>query len=467
MRAITSLLTDRVCSVYGVSQQSDYTIEWVGPKTLIVPERIDVLLKLYYIEARVCGLNMRDVTQIYSNHIHAITGFKDEENGQPDKNSIDTFLLSFDKLIDSFQKKGFDTDKSVIPVSNDNVILDGAHRLACCIYFKQPVAIVRIHHVGLKSKVKPPIYDYGYFEHYLLGRKELDLAVSQYINYSPTNLYIACLWPIISDLDSRKKVISLIKSKYKIVCCKTISPSFNLFDRLIAQVYMHDEWVGAIENNFSGSQGKSLMTFKNNSLLTFIVFEGYSTEETLALKDEIRNMFNIGKHSIHITDTNEQTAFLANIAFNENSLNLLEYADTGRYSKIIKDIYESDNGKLLNLEASKVVWGLADNHEDAKNYTYMSLKKGYCHKDLEHNPSCYFYYLGMKLVMPSEIIASEYFDEQILGPFWVQTKKIKLLPKINYFIKLKKVIIRNRVRVYLSRNPFFYKLLSSIKNKLY
>ena len=48
-----------------------------------------------------------------------------------------------------------------------------------------------------------------------------------------------------------------------------------------------------------------------------------SLEQSIKAKEEIRAKFNLGKHSVHINDTHEQTIRLAKCVLNKNSLKFL------------------------------------------------------------------------------------------------------------------------------------------------
>ena len=463
----SSLLTRRVKEVYKINQEDVLTVMTVDPSTLLVSQRIDLFVKLLYIEAKVTGNGLEYAKQAYINHIHSITAFKDEENGQSEKNSVNAFVNTFDFLISEIKEKGFDATKSVIPISSDGIILDGAHRLACCAYFDIPVSVVKIPHVGLTKDIKPPIYDWRYFERYLLGQHYLDAAVRLYIRYAKKNVYMACIWPKAADPIKRRDAIGLIDKEYNIIYTKTFKPSFRQFDRLIAQIYMHDDWVGNIENGFSGSKGKSLLTFQKDADLTFVVFEGFGKEGIIRFKERVRNIFQIGKHSIHITDNLEQTAFLADIILNRNSLRFLEEGNPDKYKLLIRDIYNAYKGNgMLNLSAAKIIWGFSGKQSELFLLSNKEIKSPYTAAYISADPSAFFCYLGMKAMMPSLDVASKYlvsFDRNqlikrnrnsIVGFY------MKLLNELGVFRR----IAMDRLFQFLSNHSSIHNLLRKIKH---
>lgn len=346
MEELLVKISEVVKNYYHIDSNTLFSVETIPSSDLIVPQRLDVLIKLYYVEAKVKGYNMEFAKELYTKHISSITRFTNSENGQDDKNNINDFITTFDKLIDSFQRDGFNDKLSLIPISSEGIILDGAHRLACAIYFGKPVKVIRFPHIGLSGEIKPGIYDYQYFKNFLLEQKYLDVAVHSYIKYSRKNIYIACLWPKADNKEKRELAKEIIGKNHPIIASKEVRLSFFAFDKFVAQVYMHDDWVGCIENNFSGSQGKSKLTYKEKSSSKFVLFEGADKDDTLRLKEEIRAIFNIGKHSVHMTDNTEQTRFITNIVFNRNSILFLQYSNPGKYSKDVKNLYNMNNGRM-------------------------------------------------------------------------------------------------------------------------
>ena len=56
----------------------------------------------------------------------------------------------------------------------------------------------------------------------------------------------------------------------------------------------------------------------------------------MKIKDKIREVFNVGKHSVHITDTKEEAIRTARVVFNDNSIHFLNYAKPNKYISIHK-----------------------------------------------------------------------------------------------------------------------------------
>lgn len=457
----SQLLSQRAFQYYEVGQHNDYE-EMVlsDTRVLIVPQRLDVLIKLYYIDAYVRKLDMHYPVEVYNAHIHSITGFTNKENGQLEKSSQAAFVNIFNNLIDSFQKEGFNEKKSIVPVSKEGVILDGAHRVACSIYFKTPLKVLKLNYVTKEGAVRTPIYDYSYFQRYALPEEYLDLAARQYLKYTNKNVYIACLWPSVPNSTQRKKAVEKIAERYPLVYCKNVKLSFQALDRLISQVYMNDSWVGDVVDNFKGSTSKTLMCYNPKGCETFIMFEGGSKDETLCLKEEVRELFNIGKHSIHITDNTKESNYIGNYVFSTTTINFLEKAQLGKCPQLMKDIQTVNEGEVLNFRASTILCGL-EKYDGSCNLLLKDsdLKKGYSIEDVKNNPNLTYTYVGKQFFNATEDISKDILKVVPTGPYLASNKlknsrlikqiyylkkyyRVKFLKLINTMCKLIKMVIR-------------------------
>jgi len=133
--------------------------------------------------------------------------------------------------------------------------------------------------------------------------------VTKFVEYA-LNVHIAFLWPIQKD-----KNIAIETIIPNIVYIKKIQLNPNGAHNLLSQIYYGEEWLGNIENNFSGVNGKLVECFKTFDSFEVIAFQAESLEKVLKIKDNIREVFNVGKHSVHITDTKEEAIRIARVIF--------------------------------------------------------------------------------------------------------------------------------------------------------
>ena len=102
---------------------------------------------------------------------------------------------------------------------------------------------------------------------------------------------------------------------------------------LIKNIYANEEWLGDELDNYDGLYYKlnSCFADSNDKVNIYSVF---AKEETiLNIKNTVRKVCNIGNHSIHTTDKDEDIDNLEKSYFNDNTIN---------YLNIIRDINQSN-----------------------------------------------------------------------------------------------------------------------------
>ena len=100
------------------------------PINLVSQYRYDVFIKYYYVQAYITNNNYDMAKKIYLNHIKSFNNFT-EPDGR--KNTPESFIKSFNNLINDVKKHGI---KTIIPITKNGEIIDGAHRLAVALYLK-------------------------------------------------------------------------------------------------------------------------------------------------------------------------------------------------------------------------------------------------------------------------------------------------------------------------------------------
>jgi len=305
---------------------------------LLTPNRFDIIAKYIYVKFKVENISSDFVKELYLNHIKVFNGFV--ENDESQKIGEKAFLQSFDNLIESIKNKGF-LDKNIIPLANDNSILDGAHRIATAIYFNQRVRTI-------STELEPHNFNYEFFEKRGLERVYLDAMALEYAKLKD-NVYIILIWPSAEGKESELKEIF---EKYgKIVYRKNVYLTENGSVNLILQTYKNEKWLGNEKNDYIGARNKARWCFQGNNPLRVFLFE--SAEDLIKMKEEIRRLFNIGKHSIHINDTKDETIELAGLLFNENSIHWLNNAqrrDFKWFDRLLKHYVNFLKKKKLDFD---------------------------------------------------------------------------------------------------------------------
>lgn len=170
-------ISDYLKKYYHLDEKYEYETEYLDPVRLLRPERIDLGAKLYYIHSKVTGQNERLARCLYAKHIMAFQDGIVQEAGNPEKKGMEKYFQDLDNLILIFSKKQYDPEKSWIPVDYKGNLLDGAHRVACAIYFKQKIKIVKLH------TVKAYLFDYRFFLVRGLEREYLKLMAATFAEF--------------------------------------------------------------------------------------------------------------------------------------------------------------------------------------------------------------------------------------------------------------------------------------------
>ena len=103
------------------------------PINLVSQYRYDVFIKYYYVQAYTTKSNFDFTKKVYLDHIKSFNHFI-EPDGR--KNTPESFIKNFNNLIDDVKKHGV---KTIIPITKNGEIIDGAHRLSIALYLKVKV----------------------------------------------------------------------------------------------------------------------------------------------------------------------------------------------------------------------------------------------------------------------------------------------------------------------------------------
>jgi hypothetical protein len=346
-------------------KQNEYYIKNIKANQLLTWNRFDLAFKLLYLEMK--DYDMKFSKDIYKEHIRAFSLGKFTEPGNENKNSIDKFIDEFNKTFENIKQNGFDKNKTLIPLSKNGSIANGAHRVASAIYLDKNVDCVQIDS-------SDHIYDYNFFYTRNVSRDILDMVATKFVEHA-SNIHIAFLWPI--GINKDKEVKEIFKN---IVYEKKIKLNANGAHNLLSQIYYGEKWLGDVKNHFSGANAKLVECFKTFDEFSVIVFEANNLDEVLKIKDNIRDVFGAGKHSIHITDTKEEAIRVARVVFNDNGLHFLNFAKPTKYistynkvAQFKKFIFENNlDVEDVIIDSSMIlsVYGI----REAKNIYFLSKK---------------------------------------------------------------------------------------------
>ncbi len=439
---------------------------------LLTWNRFDLTFKIFYLEQ--LNLNVEFSEGLYELHLKSFGMGRIREPGNQNKNSIEVFTREFKKLHKSILNNGFDHKISLIPLANDGTIANGSHRIASSIVAKENVHCI-------STGVEMHNYDYNYFKKRNIPIAVLDQMACKFLEYSK-NTFLAFIWPSVGNQE-------FLVEKYirNIVYKKSINLNLNGAHNLLTQVYAGENWIGSFENNFEGVRGKLNECFRINNPLKIIAFQAVDLDEVLSIKEKIRKNFNLGKHSIHITDSSEESLNLGRVVFNDNSVHFLNNANPTRYKNnltklnLIKDIFKNfkvdkssfifDGGIVLSLyglrESNDIDYLTIGNEVDLN--AECKLFENHCDqlffhkesaKELISNPKYYFYYEGIKFICLEQIYKMKL--ERGEGKDRIDCQLIQSVTKKSHFRLVNLFIIQSLIYFRLKAFYFIYKCIKTV-----
>ena len=379
--------------------------------------RFDVLLKYLFLSIKEQKLEIEWFNKLYKEQINILSGGSYAE-GDGTKNNIEDFIVSFEKLINNVKKNGFDSNISILPINNNNIPIDGAHRLAAAALCQQKITTVK-----LPLNTLP--YNYSLFLDNKFPVEYADRAAIEYCKLNP-KAHLVHIFPAAKGKD--QKVEEILNKHFKVFYKK----SFHVHNYgpyyICRHLYEKEPWLGDISDGYRGAWGKAKNCF-NNSLtpLRVYVVQAASLAKTVEAKEEIRQLYNIGKHAVHINDTHEETVMLSKLFFNTNSLDFLNHAKPKKYNIFEKQFQyfrewiatQNLDGDRFCVDGSSAlsVFGLREgrdidflHHGYDEKLTTIENKDVGSHNvhakeyyawdkdEIIYNPQLHFYFFGIKFI---------------------------------------------------------------------
>ena len=100
-----------------------------NPINLTSKYRYDVFIKYYYVQAYLENKNYKLAQNMYLEHIKSFNNFIEPDGKKKGKKE---FIENFNTLINDIKINGI--NKTIIPITKNGEIIDGAHRLAIALY---------------------------------------------------------------------------------------------------------------------------------------------------------------------------------------------------------------------------------------------------------------------------------------------------------------------------------------------
>lgn len=322
-----SLLQEHTIRLYDL-ENHPFTLKKVKARSLLSVQRFDLFAKLYY--ARHRQSNPQLAQEVYLKHIKAFNP-DGREPGRTDKTSFGDFFKTFDELLDDFEIHAFDETKSIVPLSSEGIILDGGHRVAALAFYDKEITVAVFEDVHPVCQ-----FDYQYFKQRGLPQYISDIIANEILYWMP-NCMVACMWPRMGSNQQKAPAVELLNRMTIPFYQKSIEVNLSSLTLFMAKVYRMQSWVGTEANHYSGAKDKALNCYKKGNHLDLLFFTtSLSLEELLVLKEDIRNLYPYGKHSIHITDNSKETEDVAYFTLQQQGLEQWLYMGNGKGWKLAK-----------------------------------------------------------------------------------------------------------------------------------
>ena len=401
-------------------------------------EDIDLIVKYLYVKAKIENNNYDFYKKLYEKSI--MRGFGGVNDG---KTNISEFINSFDILIESIQKNSFD-EKLPILISKNNMILNGRHRLAICLYLNIKPKFEKKDDMGHKRFE----LDLNYYDSVFSNFEKETIILDYLNNFKDENYFLTFLWG-----DSEEKW-DTIENIFREKGCKiSYTKNFNFkdenyFENVLEGIYTHENGFKQNGNIFIKTEKlKKNMRFK----LLFFKYEGEKTyrfvrkdlpicREIEQIKQGIRrNLYSKPKNTtysyLHTSDDYEHTKYLCNFMFNKNIKYLKKISKNNKYinrtnkflteyeiflkkNKVDKNDFCLESGIILQIFGIRKAGDLdficlkylrnnlnfftenIDLHKENRFYKISKLTDDTIIKNREN----YFIYKGFKFISPELLI---------------------------------------------------------------
>ena len=278
---------------------------------------------------------------IYKEHLKIWNDFK--EFDKPEKNSYEIFRTDFINIYNDLDNGSFDWRKSPVEIDVDGNLLNGAHRASAAIK------------LGIAPKTKISIeprkcFNYKFFRNLGLSNQHMDAAALEIIRNN-TKVLVVNIFP--SAVGNREKLTKVLEDFSFILYEKAVTLNRNGALNYVAELYKNEDWVGDWNNDFKGLRNKTNHCFPNDDDLTVFFVQMKKGSSAIKMKDEIRTIYNIEKHSVHINDTYEETLRLSRCLLNKNSVHFLNNRKAANFMifRQLLEKYENEiKRKRLDIE---------------------------------------------------------------------------------------------------------------------
>lgn len=396
-----------------IRKQKPYTTLHIPlqSQNLIKWNRFDLPIKTLFLKDYSRGISFGE--EVYKEHLRLWNNFKEYNN--PNKNTYEKFRDDFLKILKDMYSNNFDWKVSPIIIDPQNHLLNGSHRTAASIFTGNTAKF----EIGSDIKDGQKVCDYKMFRELGLNEDYMDAAALEMVRHNK-NLLMVSLFP---SADHSRNIDHILNKYGNIAYKKDVHLNNNGAFNYTLQLYKGEAWAGDWYNNFAGFRDKTRLCFINDNPMTIYLVEFDDLTQARSAKEDVRSIYNIGNHSVHINDTHEETLRLSRCILNKNSINFLNYCNSKHYPRFLEQLKHYENYITKNgfdfedycISASSVLslYGLREgndldylhtdprqiqNHPDIHSHNdYGKDKYTKSIKEIIHNPKNHFYYGNLKV----------------------------------------------------------------------
>lgn len=408
MKKLSELTSEAVFHAYHLSDDMPFQVEQVNPSALLNRNRLDILGKVLYLKLK--DHAREHAKKLYLDHIGVMTRNSfTEYDGL--KTSKEDFLNQFDALYEDMKEHGYRQDAVPIPVDQNMQIMDGAHRTACAIVLHQPVTIIHLPVIAEFDK-----YDYKYFVDGMMDSSKLDEMVLEYVREKEQTACVN-LWP--SAVGHDQEAEELLEKRFGIVYKKEVKLNETGAFNYLAQIYAEYDWAQNSTDGFQGIYRKLVPCFPTFDPVRFYIIDAKDVSKVTETKEEIRMIYNLGKHSVHTTDNHDETVSMASILLSDNSIDFMNHCESTKFPSTLKLLEEGRKqdhaGRVYTGSIVLALYGI----REANDLDYLSLEDD----PLSHNDLISLYGITRKQAVFDPSLSFTYFNMRFLTLQAVRTFK--------------------------------------------
>jgi len=381
------------------------------------PSRFDLMAKYLYVKSKDKNLQTNFFKHLYHKHLITFNGcmeLPDTTIGEQSiaKTNITIFMDTFNKLIENIKHNGYD-ERFPVPIGNNGVIINGAHRLVTSYYYDVIPKTVSMNETGNTG------YNYNFFLNReskpKLEQHYADAMALEYIKHNPS-VRTMIIYPSAYNMDIIKKIIEIINSYGYIYYHKFVMLTTKGVNNLIKEQYRGEDWIGGLFPKGWSPGGKASRCVINNPVnpVLYISICMNDVNKCIELKEKCRGMYNLGKHSLHMSDYTSDTFRISSALLNKNSIHFLNNGTndiSDETKKLLQLYFKQDITEDYCLTSSLILemYGLRKAndidylHKDDDKLDGFGLHSGewlthygIAKDDIVYDPDNHFYFNGLK-----------------------------------------------------------------------